>query len=114
MPIITTILCLQIAYYPLTADSKPTLYILQSINITVEVSSKWYELGIVLLRDDQLARLRVITANYNDVTRQCSEMFIYWLQTHPNATWRQLVIALRAPGVEMNDVAATLERNFVG
>ena len=71
-------------------------------------------MGIELLEDDQLAQLRVITANYNDVTRQCSEMFIYWLQTHPNATWHQLVAALRAPGVEMNDVAATLEGNFVG
>jgi len=88
--------------------------LLQSGSITVKVSSKWYELGIVLLNDDQLAQLRVITANYNDVTRQCSEMFIYWLQTHPNATWSQLIAALRAPGVEMMDVAAALENSFTG
>ena len=98
----------------LTGNSRPTLKLLQSGNITVKVSSKWYELGIELLDDDQLAQLRVITANYTDVTRQCSEMFIYWLQTHPNATWFQLVAALRAPGIEMNSVAATLERDFIG
>ena len=97
-----------------TGNSRPTLKLLHSGSITVKVSPKWYELGIQLLDDDQLAQLRVITANYNDVTRQCSEMFIYWLQTHPNATWLQLMAALRAPGIEMNDVAATLERDFIG
>ena len=41
-------------------------------------------------------------------------MFIYWLQTHPNATWSRLVQALRTAGVKMNDVAATLEETFSG
>jgi len=71
-------------------------------------------LGIALLKDDQLAELDNITANHSNVTRQCSAMLSYWLRSHPNATWHQLVKALRAPGVEMNDVAATLEGSFVG
>jgi len=41
-------------------------------------------------------------------------MFIYWLQTHPNATWNQLIAALRAPGVEMMDVAASMEESCAG
>jgi len=97
-----------------TGNSKPTLKLLQSGNITVKVSSKWYELGIELLDEDQLAELDNITANHNDVTRQCSAMLSYWLRSHPSATWYQLVAALRAPGIEMNNVAATLEGNFTG
>ena len=98
----------------LIADSRPTLKLLVIGKITVKVSSKWYELGIILLEDDQLAELDNIAVNHNDVTRRCSAMLSYWLRSHPNATWHQLVAALRAPGVEMNDVAATIERSFVG
>jgi len=100
-------------YHPI-GNSRPTLKLLQGGNITVKVSFKWYELGIELLDDDQLAELDNIAANHIDVTRQCSAMFSYWLRSHPDATWYQLVAALRAPGIKINDVAATLERDFIG
>ena len=41
-------------------------------------------------------------------------MFIYWLETHPNATWYQLVAALKTPGIQMNNIAATIERDIIG
>jgi len=95
-------------------DSKPTLKKLQHAKIVTAASSKWYELGVELLNDDQVPQLRIIKENNDDVSRRCSEMLSYWLQTHPNASWYELVAALRAPGVELNEVAASVEREFVG
>ena len=100
-------------YHP-TGDSTPTLKQLQKADVIVDVSSRWYELGIELLDDDQVGRLEVIKADNDEVTRRCSAMLNYWLQTHPKATWLQLVTALRERGVEMNKVADKLERTFTG
>ena len=94
----------------LIGNSKPTLKILQHANIITATSLKWHELGVELLDDNQIPQLDIIKANNNDVSRCCSEMFSYWLQTHPNANWYELVAALRAPGIELNDVAASVKR----
>ena len=39
-------------------------------------------------------------------------MLMYWLESHSNATWNDLVKALRTPGVDMNNVATMVE--YVG
>ena len=39
-------------------------------------------------------------------------MFLFWLRTYPTATWQDLVDALKAPGVELYNVAAMVETNF--
>jgi len=78
------------------------------------MSSKWYELGIALLDDNQSRQLNVIKADNNEVTRRCTAMLSYWLDTHPDATWSDLAAGLRAPGVEMIEVAATIEGQFAG
>ena len=87
---------------------------LQFAKISTAVSSKWYELGIALLDDDQVGQLKIIKADSDELTRQCSEMLSYWLETHPDVTWHDLVAGLRAPGVEMNELAATIEGKFTG
>ena len=93
-------------------SSKPTLKKLQQTKIITAVGSKWYELGIELLNEDQLTHLDIIKTNNHEVTRCCSEMFLFWLRSHSTATWQNLVEALKAPGVELNDVAATVETHF--
>ena len=87
---------------------------LQFAKITTAMSSKWYELGIALLDDDQVRQLKAIKADSDEVTRRCSTMLNYWLETHPDVTWNDLVAGLRAPGVEMNELAATIEKQFAG
>ena len=93
-------------------DSRPTLRNLLKAQIITSVSSKWYRLGIHLLDDHQAPHLEIIRANNDDVTERCFALFGYWLQTHPDASWYELVTALRAPGVELNEVAASVERTF--
>ena len=99
-------------YYVYIVSSKPTLKKLQQTKIITDVGSKWFELGIELLDEDQSTQLDIIKTNNNEVTRRCGEMFLFWLNTHPNATWQNLVDALKAPGVELNDVAAKVETHF--
>ena len=64
--------------------------------------------------DDKAPWPEIIKANDDNVSRFCSEMLSYWLQTHPNATWYELVVALRASGVELNKVVASVEKTFHG
>ena len=78
------------------------------------MSSYWYQLGIQLLDDHQVPQLEIIRANNDNVTGCCTALFGYWLKTHLNASWCELVAALRAPGVELLEVAASVERTFHG
>ena len=76
---------------------------------------KWQELGVELLDNERVGQLGIIRANNNnDVSRCCSEMFSYWLKAYPNASWYELIAALRAPGVDMSGVAATVKKTFIG
>jgi len=95
-------------------DSRPTIQALQHARITTAVSVKWFQLGIELIDNTRVGQLDVIKANNTDVLRCCLEMFSYWLKTYPNANWYELVAALRAPGVDMNEVAATVKKTFIG
>ena len=73
---------------------------------------QWYDLGIQLLDDeDGTGVLDAIKADHpNDVNACCNKMFIKWLLMKPDATWSQLVTALRRIG--MNNVAADLNKQL--
>ena len=78
-----------------------------------QLAFNWYELGATLLAVEQEAHLKVIKATYGgDAKKCCLEMFQYWMDTHPKATWLQLVTALRSPGVELAAIASNIEKNF--
>ena len=78
------------------------------------MSLKWYELGVELLDNERVGQLDIIKINNNDVSRRCLEMFSFWLKAYSNASWYELVAALRAPGVDMNEVATTVKKTFIG
>ena len=70
------------------------------------MGNKWYELGRELLNEDQLTQLDIIKTNNNEVNWCCAEVILFWLRSHSTATWQDLIEALKAPRVELNDVAA--------
>ena len=77
------------------------------------MTPKWYELGIELLDEDYLSQMDAIKSKHaNDLNRCCTAMLICWLQEHSNATWHQLVLALRE--LRMWYVAARIEALFSG
>ncbi|XP_065913178.1 uncharacterized protein [Dysidea avara] len=94
------------------AQSRPNAKDLHNFVIPY-VGNKWYELGIQLLDANQESMLQSIGANHgHDVKKCCSETFNYWLQTHPDGNWDQLVKALRKPAVELNYLAQNIEKEF--
>jgi len=98
----------------LLAHRTPTTLQLLSFVIP-HVASKWYEVGVMLLEEEQESQLVQIKSNHGqDVKKCCFEMFSYWRQTHPNANWYHLVTALKSPGVALHHVAADIEKKFNG
>ena len=96
------------------AHSTPSTQQLLSFVIP-HVASKWYEVGVMLLKEDQESHLDQIKTNHGqDVTNCCLEMFRYWKQSHPDANWHRLLAALKSPGVELHHVAADIEKKFDG
>ena len=95
-------------------NSKPTIKCLQRSKIITTIGSKWYELGIALLDEDQFGRLDIIKTNDSEVTRRCTALLNFWLQSHSTATWKDLIDALASPGVELHDVVAIIKRLFPG
>ena len=99
--------------FSITVHSKPNIKDLQSYKIISAIGPKWYELGIALLDNDQVIQLENIETNKSEVSRRCTAMLMYWLKSHSNATWHDLVKALKDPGVELNNVATMVEEIFI-
>jgi len=93
------------------AHSKPSMKKL--LPFVVHMAPNWFELGVMLLKEEQEAQLKTIKSEYgNDVRKCCLAMFEYWMDTHPEATWNHLAVALKSPGVDLTSVASEIEKNF--
>ena len=90
-----------------TGYDRPALKLLNR-HVRKDVSSKWHDLGLELLEQEDEERLNDIKKNNpSDVSECCKEMFQLWLRKCANATWNQLIQALKE--VELNNLAATIE-----
>ena len=80
------------------------------LDIVNYVAPHWYELGIRLLNEGQESRLDSIKSDIGpDSKKCCIEMFWYWLESHPEATWQDLLESLRSQALELHNTAATIE-----
>jgi len=69
---------------------------------------KWWDLGIELLSSDLSHKLNVIKTNGGNNATVCfNEMIKLWLQSQPNACWKQLIEAFTC--LKLNTLAATIE-----
>ena len=74
---------------------RPALKLLNK-HVRKEVSSKWYDLGLELLEQEDEEKLNEIeTNNPKDAGQCCKEMFRLWLRKCSTATWDQLIQALK-------------------
>ena len=74
---------------------RPALKLLNK-HVRKHVSSKWHDLGLELLEQEDEETLNQIKSdNPNDVKECCKEMFQLWLRKCSTATWDQLIQALR-------------------
>ena len=68
-----------------------------------------------MLNESQLPRLDEIRSTYSNNRREgCVEMLKYWLKITPEATWDNLIRALRAPGLELLAIADDVEKEVNG
>ena len=99
---------IEITYIILYAGyNRPALKLLNKF-VRKDVSFKWYDLGLELLEQEDEEKLYKIKCNNpSNVDECCTEMFQLWLRKCTNATWNQLIQALKE--VELNNLAATIE-----
>ena len=77
-----------------TGTDKPTMKFFNQY-IRTRVAPHWYDFGVQILGDEFVHKLDVIKANHpNDVEGCCKEMFNYWIQVDPDASWNKLTDAL--------------------
>ena len=96
-----------------TGNNRPTIRLLNKL-VKKSVTIKWHDLGIELLGDESLQALDEIQKNYpRDASTCCTKMFQLWLERQPDASWRQLIQALREPNIEMNELANTIEQKLI-
>ena len=75
------------------------------------VGLKWHDLGIELLDPDDVEELDKIKAQYpQDLNECCKAMFQLWLRKQPDASWNQLIEALRQPGIELDTLASKVQQ----
>ena len=87
--------------YPAASDCPEDKYLNRYIVNEVAAAcayhpNVWRDLGIELLGQDGRAGLDVIKANHSDdVTKCCSAMLTLWRQRQTNASWSQLIEAMK-------------------
>ena len=86
-----------------------------SNHVLPSVANNWKALGEMLLNRSLVdnGHLETIeTNNPGNVTNCCRQMFIKWLETDKKASWKQLIMALQCPGVQLTTVAEQIERKI--
>ena len=81
------------------------------------VTVKWKTVGEVLLDPTivENKELDTIKENYpQNATECCKQMFVKWLDTDRDASWKRLIAALQCTGVELNCLAERIKRLLKG
>ena len=73
-----------------------------------DIASKWEDLGVELLDDEQQPMLKIIAENKLDVQCCCTELFTHWLSVDVNASWNKLIKALKE--IDQNYLAEKIRR----
>ena len=89
-------------------SDRPSLKALHD-HVVNSVAGKWKDLGVQLLPPDMID---IIAADHpHDVVSCCKSVLKKWLETTTtDATWNQLIGALRSPSVQLHHFASHLEQ----
>ena len=69
-------------------------------HVVSQVAHKWKDLGVQLLRCNQQNELNIEEADHPGNSRECCKrVFEIWLNTTADATWDQLIAALKSVGL---------------
>ena len=74
--------------------------------VKVDIATDWYEIGVELFDAGDEIVLNTISENHSkDVNKCAGEMLKLWIARNPDATWNQLIKALKEPHIKLNTVA---------
>ena len=92
---------------------KPNIATIQELVIQ-RATTQWRSIGTELLtKENDSSQLGIIKeSNPGNHKQCCYDMFEYWLQNYPNATWEDLLKALRSPAVGHNALATAVEKGI--
>ena len=77
--------------------------------VVPKVAHRWRDLGVQLLRPDQQEILGIIRLNYPQDAEECCKCVLKkWLDTTAEATWNQLITALKSPSVGLEYLATQI------
>ena len=80
-------------------------------HVAVEIACKWYDVGIELMNTEDEQLLNTMRAQHGSNSIEGSkEMLREWLQRKPDASWIQLIAALKVSSIGLNERARNLER----
>ena len=94
-------------------NDRPSLKDLHN-HVVQRVAERWRDVGVQLLNTTTESMLGIIEKDHpQDVMGCCKCMFQYWLDTRPDASWNQLLEALRSPSVQLNSLAMLVEHKII-
>ena len=103
-------MCVMNVPRPCIGNDSPTLKDLYD-HMVNNVADKWRDLGTQLLLPDQEKMLDIIAADHpRDVVSCCKCVLKKWLDTTSDATWNELIRALRSPSVQLGYLTGQLEQ----
>jgi len=78
------------------------------------VGGKWYNLGVQLLDPKSEATLRYWkTELHKGADELCTDMFSHWLTTNKKASWNDVISALKAPSINLLNLADDVEKKLI-
>ena len=76
-----------------------------------DIANDWFEIGVELFDVGDEVVLKTIKKNYpGDANKCASEMLQLWLDRKLEASWNQLLKALREPSIKLNTLATKIEK----
>ena len=100
-------------YVPLyvkTGSDTPALKYLNR-HVIIPIASKWYEVGLELMEVEDENELDTIQdePSVKDNVERTKRMFKHWRNRKPDATWNDLLEALKSPAIGLNTIALEIE-----
>ena len=79
--------------------------------VKADIANDWFEIGVELFDVGDEAVLKTIKKNFpGDANKCASEMLQLWLDRKPEASWNQLLEALKEPNIKLNTLATKIEK----
>ena len=98
-----------VCVYIHVGTDRPALKYLYA-HVRGNIANDWYDVGVALLDPGDEVALDTISKDHPGDSEKCAaKMLKLWLDRKPEASWGQLLEALREPNIKLNTLAVKIE-----